>query len=176
MASPPQDGVTPPRIAIIAALARNRVIGRGNRLPWHLPHDLRHFKRLTLGRPIIMGRRTWESLPGLLPDRTHIVITRDPGYRADGAVVVHSLDAALAAAGGEEALVVGGAALYAQALPRAWRLHLTLVDAEIEGDTFFPAIDPAEWREVARENHAADERHAYPFAFVTLERAAPQSS
>jgi len=165
--------VTQPRIAIIAALARNRVIGRGNRLPWHLPDDLRHFKRLTLGRPIIMGRRTWESLPGLLPDRTHLVVTRDPSYRADGAVVVGSLDEALGAAGGEEALVVGGAQLYALALPRASRLYLTLVDAEVEGDVFFPAMDPAAWREVAREPHAADERHAYPFAFVTLERITP---
>lgn len=161
-----------PRIAIIAALARNRVIGRGNRLPWHLPDDLRHFKRLTLGRPIIMGRRTWESLPGLLPDRTHIVITRDAQYRADGAVVVHSLDEALAVAGGEEALVVGGAQLYGLALPRASRLYLTLVEAEVEGDAFFPETDPAAWREIAREPHAADERHAYPFAFVTLERIA----
>jgi dihydrofolate reductase len=161
-----------PRIAIIAALARNRVIGRGNRLPWHLPDDLRHFKRLTLGRPIIMGRRTWESLPGLLPHRTHVVVTRDPDYRAQGAVVVRSLEEAVAAAGGEEALVVGGAQLYALALPRASRLYLTLVDAQVEGDAFFPEIDPAAWREVAREPHAADERHAYPFAFVTLERVA----
>ena len=161
-----------PRIAIIAALARNRVIGRGNRLPWHLPDDLRHFKRLTLGRPIIMGRRTWESLPGLLPHRTHVVVTRDPDYRAKGAVVVRSLEEALAVAGGEEALVVGGAQLYALALPRASRLYLTLVDAQVEGDAFFPEIDPAAWREVAREPHAADERHAYPFAFVTLERVA----
>ena len=158
------------RIAIIAALARNRVIGRGNRLPWHLPDDLRHFKRLTLGRPIIMGRRTWESLPGLLPDRTHIVVTRDPAYRADGALVVHSLDDAVAAAGAEEAFVVGGAELYALALPRASRLYLTLLEAEVEGDAFFPAIDPMQWQEVAREPHAADERHAYAFAFVTLER------
>ena len=161
-----------PRIAIIAALASNRVIGRGNRLPWHLPDDLRHFKRLTLGRPIIMGRRTWESLPGLLPHRTHVVVTRDPDYRAQGAVVVRSLEEAVAAAGGEEALVVGGAQLYALAMPRASRLYLTLVDAQVEGDAFFPEIDPAVWREVAREPHAADERHAYPFAFVTLERVA----
>jgi dihydrofolate reductase len=160
-----------PRIAVVAAVARNRVIGRGNRLPWHLPDDLRHFKRLTLGRPIVMGRRTWESLPGLLPDRTHIVVTRDPAYRAPGAQVVHSLDAALAAAGDEEVFVVGGAELYALAVPRAVRLYLTLVDAEVEGDVFFPKIDPAQWREVTREPHAADERHAYPFAFVTMERA-----
>jgi dihydrofolate reductase len=162
----------PPRIAIVAALARNRVIGRGNRLPWHLPDDLRHFKRLTLGRAIVMGRRTFESLPGLLPDRAHVVVTRDRAYRADGATVVHSLDAALAAAGGDEALVVGGAELYALALPRAVRLYLTLVDADVDGDVLFPPIDPAQWREVAREPHPADERHAYPFAFVTLERVA----
>lgn len=165
-----------PRVAIIAALDRNGVIGRGSRLPWHLPDDLRHFKRLTLGRPIIMGRRTWESLPGALPDRTHIVVTRDPAYRADGAVVVHSLDAALAAAGGDEALVVGGSDLYALALPRATRLYLTLVDAEVDGDVFFPAIDRTRWREVAREPHGADERHAFPFAFVTLERVAESSA
>ena len=165
-----------PRIAIVAALARNGVIGRGNRLPWHLPDDLRHFKRLTLGRAIIMGRRTWESLPGLLPDRTHVLVARDPAYRATGAIVVHSLDAALAAAGGDEALVVGGAELYALALPRAVRLYLTRVDADVEGDVLFPPIDPAQWREVARERHVADERHAYPFAFVTLERVAEPSA
>ncbi len=161
-----------PRLAIVAALARNGVIGRDNRLPWHLPDDLRHFKRLTLGRPIVMGRRTFESLPGLLPDRTHVVVTRDPVYSAPGAVVVHSLQEAIATGGGDEVLVVGGAELYALALPRATRLYLTLVDAEVEGDVLFPPIEPAQWREVAREPHAADERHAYPFAFVTMERVA----
>lgn len=160
----------PPRVAIVAAIARNGVIGHGGRLPWHLPDDLRHFKRLTLGRPIVMGRRTFESLPGLLPDRTHVVVTRDPSYVAHGAVVVQSLDAAIAAAGGDEVLVVGGAELYAQALPRAARLYLTLVDAEVEGDAHFPPIDRGEWREIAREEHGADAKHAFPFAFVTLER------
>ena len=161
-----------PRIAIVAALARNRVIGRGNRLPWHLPDDLRHFKRLTLGRPIIMGRRTFESLPGLLPDRTHIVVTRDAAYRAEGATVAHSLDAALAAAGGDEALVVGGAELYELALPRAVRLYLTLVDAEVEGDVSFPPIDAAQWREIAREPHPPDGPDALAFDFVTYARRA----
>lgn len=160
----------PPRLAIVAALGRNGVIGRANRLPWHLPDDLRHFKRLTLGRPIVMGRRTFESLPGLLPDRTHVVVTRDPAYSAPGAVVVHSLDEAIAAAGGDEVLVVGGAELYAQALPRAQRLYLTLVDAEVEGDAHFPPIHWGEWHEIAREEHGADSRHAFPFALVTLER------
>ena len=159
-----------PRIAIVAAVARNRVIGRGNALPWRLPDDLRHFKRLTLGRPIVMGRRTWESLPGVLPQRRHVVVTRDPAYSAPGADVVHSLEDAVAAVGGEEVLVVGGAELYALALPLAQRLYLTLVEADIEGDALFPMLDPAQWREVAREPHPADDRHAYPFSFVTLER------
>ena len=162
--------VNAPRLAIVAALSRNGVIGRGNRLPWHLPDDLKHFKRLTLGRPIVMGRRTFESLPGLLPDRTHVVLTRDPAYVAEGAVVVHSLDGAIAAADGDEVLVVGGAALYAQTLPLASRLYLTLVDAAVEGDAHFPPIDWGAWREVARAEHGVDARHAYPFAFVTLER------
>jgi len=160
----------PPRLAIVAALARNGVIGRGNRLPWHLPEDLRHFKRLTLGRPIVMGRRTFESLPGLLPDRTHVVVTRDPVYSAPGAVVVHSLQEAIATGGGDEVLVVGGAELYAQALPLASRLYLTLVDAEVQGDAHFPPVDWGEWREIAREEHGSDAKHAFPFAFVTLER------
>lgn len=159
-----------PRLAVVAALARNGVIGRDNRLPWHLPDDLRHFKRLTLGRPIVMGRRTFESLPGLLPDRTHVVVTRNPAYSAPGAVVVRSLDEAIAKAGGDEVLVVGGAALYAQALPRAQRLYLTRIDADIAGDAHFPPVDWGEWREVAREEHGTDAKHAYAFAFVTLER------
>jgi dihydrofolate reductase len=159
-----------PRIAIVAAVARNRVIGRGNALPWRLPDDLRHFKRLTLGHPIVMGRRTWESLPGILPERRHIVVTRDLHYDAPGAETAHSLDEAVAAAGGDEVLVVGGAELYAQALPLAHRLYLTLVEADVAGDAFFPVMDPAQWREVAREPHPADDRHAYPFSFVTLER------
>jgi dihydrofolate reductase len=162
--------VTAPRLAIVAALSRNGVIGRDNRLPWHLPDDLRHFKRLTLGRPIVMGRRTFESLPGLLPDRTHVVVTRDRAFAAPGARVVHSFEEAIAAAGGDEVLVVGGAELYAQALPHAQRLYLTLVEAEMSGDAHFPPIDWGEWREVAREEHGSDAKHAFPFAFVTLER------
>lgn len=166
-----------PHIAIVAAVARNRVIGRGNALPWRLPDDLKHFKRLTLGHPIVMGRRTWESLPGILPERRHVVVTRDPTYRAPGAEVVHSLDEAVAAAGADEVLVVGGAELYAQALPFAQRLYLTLVEADVEGDALFPVLDPTQWREVGREPHPADDRHAYPFSFVTLERveSAPAS-
>ena len=160
-----------PNLSIIAALADNRVIGRGNALPWRLPADLARFKRLTLGKPILMGRRTWESLPGLLPHRTHVVLTRAPGYQAAGAEVVHSVQAALDLVGAvDELMVIGGGELYAQCLPLASRMYLTLVHAAIEGDTLFPAYDPAEWEETAREEHPADERHAYPYSFVDLRR------
>ncbi len=160
-----------PRISIIAALARNRVIGRDNQLPWRLPADLRHFKALTVGKPIIMGRRTWESLPGLLPDRPHIVVTSEAGYSAEGCTVVHSIDQALTAAGEvAEVMIVGGAELYTQLLPRAERMYLTLVQAEIEGDAFFPNFDADQWREIAREDHPSDERNPYPYSFITLER------
>jgi dihydrofolate reductase len=163
----------PRHLSIIAAVARNRVIGAGNRLPWHLPDDLRHFKRLTLHHPIIMGRRTWESLPGLLPDRRHIVVTRNAGYRAPGIEVAGSLQAALAlCADAEQAFVVGGAELYRSALPHADRMHLTLVDAEPAGDVLFPEFDRTGWREVASQDHPADDRHRYAFRLVTLERVA----
>jgi dihydrofolate reductase len=159
------------RISIIAAMADNRVIGRGNRLPWYLPADLQHFKALTIGKPIVMGRRTWESLPGLLPDRPHIVITRDPGYRADGCLLVHSLEQALTAAGTvPEVMIVGGADLYRQTLPLAARICLTLVHTRPEGDTEFPEYDSTEWLETAREAHLADSRNPFPYTFLTLER------
>lgn len=160
-----------PRITLIAAVARNGVIGRDNALPWHLPADLAHFKRATLGKPMIMGRRTWESLPGLLPHRSHIVVTHDRAYRAEGALVAHSLDEAIALAGGAEVTVIGGAQLYAQALPLADRLLLTRVDVEAEGDVRFPVLDPREWRELDREDHAADARNPHPYSFVTYARA-----
>jgi dihydrofolate reductase len=165
--------IAPPRLALIAAVADNGIIGRGNRLPWHLPADLAHFKRLTLDKPILMGRRTWESLPGLLPRRHHIVLTRDRAFRAEGCTVVHTLDEAIAAAGPVDALfIVGGAALYAEALPRTDRLYLTLVHAQIEGDTQFPPWDPADWVESERVEHPADERNPFPMTFLTLDRSA----
>ncbi len=146
-------------------MARNRVIGRHNRMPWHLPADLRHFKALTIGKPIVMGRKTWESLPGLLPDRPHIVVTHNPSYYAEGCTLVHSIDEAIAAAGEvEEIMVVGGGAFYAEILPRVGRIYLTLVDAEFEGDTLFPDLDMAEWLECSRERHPADEKHTYPYS------------
>jgi dihydrofolate reductase len=158
-------------LSLIAAVADNRVIGKSNRLPWHLPADLQHFKRLTMGKPIVMGRKTWESLPGLLPGRTHVVVTHNPAYRAQGGFVVHSLDEAIETFGDvEELMLVGGANLYRQALPLAARMYLTRVHIVADGDTYFPAFDPAQWREIAREEGKVDPRNAIPHSFVTLQR------
>lgn len=156
-----------PIVSLIAAMARNRVIGRDNKLPWHLPADLARFKSLTMGKPMIMGRKTWESLPGLLPGRPHIVVSRDPGYIAEGAQVAHSLTQAIQLAGelGDEVMIIGGANLYGQALELADQLYLTLVDAEVEGDAFFPAFDPSVWRQVSCEEHAPDERNRFGYSF-----------
>jgi dihydrofolate reductase len=158
-------------ISIICAVARNGVIGRDGQLPWHLPDDLAHFKRTTLGRPVIMGRRTWESLPRALPGRRNLVVTRTPGYAARGAEVFASLDAALGACGeASDPVVIGGAELYAAALPRAQRIYLTRVHAEVEGDVYFPRFSEADFAEIERLDHPADARHAFAFSVVTLER------
>ena len=157
--------------SLVVARARNGVIGRDNALPWRLPADLAYFKRVTLGHPVIMGRRTWESIGKPLPGRHNIVVTRNPAYHAEGATVVESLDAAWRAAGDvEEACVIGGTSLFAEALPIADRIHLTEVEADDEGDTWFPSFDRRQWteREVARQ--ARDERHEYPFRIMVLER------
>ena len=159
------------RIALIAALAANGVIGRDNGLPWRLPADLAHFKALTLGKPVLMGRRTWESIGRPLPGRINIVLTRDPGYRAEGARVVHSPEQALeVAAGSEELMVIGGEQLYRQMLDRADRLYLTEVKADVEGDAHFPGFDRRHWRELSRESHPRDARNEYDYDFVTLAR------
>lgn len=158
-----------PVISLVAAMAGNRVIGAGNRLPWHLPADLQRFKRLTMGAPVIMGRKTHESIGRALPGRRNIVVTRRPGASWDGCEVAGSLDAALAAArDAPEVFVIGGAELYAAVLPRADRLYLTLIDADYPGDTLFPEFDAADWRETAREPGDG-------FAFVTFERARPRA-
>ena len=160
-----------PRISLIAALADNRVIGKDNRLLWHLPADLQHFKQLTLHKPIVMGRKTWESLPGLLPQRAHIVISRNPDYRAPGCILAPSPKAAIRAAGAvPEIMVVGGAAIYRHMLPLADRLYLTLVHESFPGNARFPQWDPAQWRETGREDFPADDKNPYSFSFVTLER------
>jgi dihydrofolate reductase len=152
-------------------MARNRVIGRDNKLPWHLPADLQRFKKLTLGKPIIMGRKTWESLPGLLPGRRHIVVTRQEKYIADGAETAPDLESAIALAGDvEEIMIVGGATLYESSLPIADRLHVTLIDAEIEGDALFPLYAEKEWQLTAMEERPADDRNPYPMQFLSYAR------
>lgn len=157
-------------ISLIAAMARNRVIGKDNAMPWHLPADLAHFKRITLGKTVIMGRHTFESIGRPLPGRKNIIISRRPDYRPEGCVVVNSIDAALASAESEEVMIIGGGQLYAEMLPRAQRLYLTLIDAELEGDTHFPDYEAYSWREIGRETHGPDEKNAYGYEFVTLER------
>lgn len=158
-----------PHLILIAAVASNGVIGVNNTLPWRLPDDLKRFKTLTLGHSVIMGRKTWESLGRALPGRRNIVITRAAGFVAPGATVVHSVDAALAACGGEEcAFVIGGAEIYTQTLPLAKRLELTEIHAGIEGDAHFPPFDHGVWRETARERHRADDGLEYDF--VSYER------
>lgn len=158
-----------PEIVFVLARGRNGVIGRDGDLPWRIPADLRRFKALTQGAPMLMGRKTFESLPGLLPGRRHVVLTRDPDWQAEGAEVVHDIDDAIAAARAERLSVVGGAEIYALLLPHADRIELTEVDDAPQGDTVVPAFDPAVWREDTREEHpAADGRPA--FAFVTLRR------
>jgi dihydrofolate reductase len=165
------------RLALIWAMSQNRVIGRNNALPWYLPEDLKYFKQITMGKPIIMGRKTWESIGRPLPGRTNIVITRDPSFAAEGVKVVHSLDEAIRMAekiclinGSDEAVVMGGAEIYALALPRADRLYMTQVHAEVHGDAFFPEFDLDSWEELGREDFKASGANPYDYSFVVLER------
>jgi dihydrofolate reductase len=158
-------------ITLIVAVADSGVIGRDNTLPWHLPEDLKRFKRLTMGKPIVMGRRTFESIGKPLPGRQNIVVTRDPNYRREGVTIVHDAEAALRAAGQvAEVMIIGGAELFRALLPRAGRIHLTRVHGNIEGDVMWPALDPREWSVVERESHAADDRHAWPMTFEVWEK------
>jgi len=150
-------------VVLIYARAANGAIGLGGDLPWRLPADLKHFKALTTGLPMVMGRKTFESLPGLLPGRRHIVLTHDAGWQAAGAEVVHTPEAALALAGGDTVAVIGGAAVFELFLPLATRVELTQIHADYEGDTFMPPLGP-EWHEVAREDHPAEgDRPAFSF-------------
>jgi dihydrofolate reductase len=159
------------KISLVVAMGAGRVIGRGNQLPWHLPADLRHFRKLTTGKPIIMGRKTHESIGRPLPERTNIVVTRNAAYRAPGCLVVHSLEEALqAVAQHEEAMVIGGAQLYRQALPGADSLYITLIRHEFAGDTFFPELNAAEWREIGRTDCEADDKNPWPYSFIHLQR------
>ena len=160
-----------PEIILIAAVARNGVIGRDNGLPWRLKADLRHFRATTLGHPVLMGRKTWESLARPLPGRRNLVLSRDADYRAAGAEVFATPDAALRAAASEKVFVIGGAELYRQLLDRANALMLTEVHAEPEGDAHFPAITPGRFVEAWRETHCADADNDFPFDFVEYRRA-----
>ena len=156
-------------VQFVVARADNGVIGKEGRLPWHLPADLRHFKEVTMGTPMIMGRRTFDSLPGLLPARRHIVLTRDRGWSAEGAVVAHTVDDAMRAASADYISVIGGAEIFALFEPLAQAVELTEVHGDIEGDTTLPPFDPAVWREESRVDHEAEDgRPAY--SFVRLER------
>jgi dihydrofolate reductase len=165
------SGAKKPRVSVIAALAKNRVIGIENRLPWRLPEDLAHFKALTLNHPILMGRKTFESLGRPLPGRTNIVVTRNPGYRPEGCRVADSIPAALTlCADADEIFFIGGAELYAQAIPLADRLYLTEVDIEPTGDAWFPEYDRSAFWEVSRESHTGEKGDALEFDFVVYER------
>lgn len=159
----------PAKLSLIVAYSKNRTIGRDNALPWKLKQDLAHFKRSTLGHPIIMGRKTWESLGRPLPGRLNIVITRSLGYPAEGAEVVNSLAAALAvAAPAAQAFVIGGEEIYRLSLAEADEVIATEIDANVEGDAFFPELDPAQWQEVSREAAAPEE--GWHYDFVTYQR------
>jgi dihydrofolate reductase len=159
-----------PRVNLIVAWGRNRVIGRAGTLPWHLPADLRHFRATTMGHPIVMGRRTWESIGRALPGRRNIVVTRNRAWSAPGCDSAGGLAPALALCAGQpEVFIIGGAQLFAEALPLARRLFLTEIDADFEGDTFFPPFDRAGWRESAREHLAPEPGRAFALDFVTLE-------
>jgi len=159
-------------ISLIWAMADDRVIGIENRLPWKLPADMKWFRQHTLGKPIIMGRKTFESFGGKpLPQRTNIVITKDEGYQADGIVVVHSIEDALKAAGEvEEVMIIGGMSFYLQMLPRADKLYMTLIHERFAGDAWFPELDLNQWQELEREDHQADEKNPHAYSFVTMTR------
>jgi len=159
------------RRSLVVAVASNGVIGRDNQLPWKLPDDMAYFKRVTMGHPVVMGRRTYESIGKPLPGRLNIVVTHNRDFEAPGCTVVGSLDDAWKAAGdADEVSVIGGTTLFGETLPIADRIHLTEMLAAVPGDTFFPAFDRSQWRESEVSRHAADDRHAYPFRIVVLDR------
>jgi dihydrofolate reductase len=157
-------------LTLVVARARNGTIGRDNKLPWRLPEDLSHFRRTTMGAPVIMGRKTWDSIGRPLPGRRNIVVSRNPDLRIEGAEVAGSLeDAQRLCVGVDQIFLIGGAQLYAEAMPSADRLVVTEIDADVAGDAFFPAIDRAQWVETARETHHS-EANGFDYAFVTYER------
>lgn len=165
------------KLSMIVATAQNRVIGRDNALPWYLPNDLKYFKQTTLGKPVIMGRKTYESIGKPLPGRTNIVITRQTDYQPEGVKVVHSVAEARDLAesvclidGQEEAMIMGGAEIYTLALPDADRLYLTEVHADVDGDAYFPEYDKTEWQEISREDFSAEGPNPYNYSFVVYDK------
>jgi len=168
------------KISLIVAMARNRVIGRDNKMPWHLPEDLRYFKRVTLNKPVIMGRNTFESIGKPLVQRSNFIVSRNPQYQVDGAIVVHSLGQALQMCSDlfdtiqpeaeSEVMIIGGAQIYEQSLALAQRMYLTEVHADLEGDASFPDFDKKQWREVSREDHKACDKNPYDYSFLILEK------
>jgi len=171
VSAPPEPAA--PRVCLIAAMASNRVIGRNNALPWHLPADLKRFKALTMGHPVVMGRKTYESIGKPLPGRRNLVITRNRAYSAPGCEIVHSLDAAIdACRGAHEIFIIGGAELYNESLPRAHSLEFTEIQADFEGDAVFPQFPAERWRETAREIHRAAAGVPFRYDFVRYERLA----
>lgn len=162
-----------PRVSMIVAMSQNRVIGKNNQLPWHLPADLKHFKHLTMGHPIIMGRKTYESIGKPLPGRDNIILTHDTNFEAPGCIVVTSIDEAIESADLEEQkeiFIIGGAGIYQQLLARTERIYLTLVHHHFDGDTFFPELDKKTWLEKQSVNHLADEANVYPYSFLIYEK------
>lgn len=158
-------------ITLIAAMDRNRTIGIGNKLPWRLPAEMAFFKQTTIGKTVLMGRKTFESLPKPLKDRRNVVLTRQSNYEPEGCEILHSIEAALALSKEEELIVIGGEDIYAQFLPFADKIHLTEVDVEIEGgDAFFPAFSDSEWELAARDPRESDEKNSYAFTFQTFNR------
>jgi dihydrofolate reductase len=159
------------RLSLIVAMAQNRVIGLNGRLPWHLPAELKHFRAITMGHPIVMGRKTFDSIGRVLPGRRNIVITRNRDYEQEGIEIVYSLDEALdRCKGGSEVFVIGGAHVFEETVDRADRIYLTLVHVTVEGDTFFPKIDFNRWQEVERFSHPADAQNIYAYDFVVYDR------
>ena len=166
---------TQPIMSFVVAMDRNRLIGAQGELPWRLPDEMKHFRTVTMGKPVLMGRVTYESIPARfrpLAGRTNIILTRQEAYQAQGCIVVHSIEEALKAAGdAPELMVIGGAQIFEQLLPRADRLYLTRVHGEFAGDVFFPELDMKKWQEISREEHGQDDRHAVPFTILVLDRA-----
>lgn len=172
-----QGAAAQPIIALVVAMGENRAIGRGGDLPWRLSSDMRYFRRITMGKPVLMGRRTFKSLPRVLDGRVNVVLTRDRGFVAPGAVMAHSLEEGLAAArasaertGAAEIMVIGGEDVFREVLPQTDRIYLTEVHASPDADTWFPALDMSEWREVSREAHAPGPKDDHAFSLVVLDR------